>query len=335
LPRATRAAHLLDNTMGEALGKVYVAKYFPPEAKAKALELVHNLLKAYEADIQTLDWMSAATKAKAEEKIHKFTIKIGYPDKWRDYSALKINRDDLIGNIQRANEFEWNHQSKRIDQPTDKTEWGMSPPTVNAYNNSQWNEIVFPAAIMQPPFFDWNADDAVNYGGIGAVIGHEISHGFDDQGAKFTADGVFENWWTPEDLKAFQAKQAALGAQYDSYEPLPGLHIKGDNTMGENIADNAGIAIALKAYHISLGGKPAPVIDGFTGDQRFYLGFGQIWRGKLRDEALRQQVLSNEHSPPQFRAIGAPRNQNEWYDAFGVKQGEKYYLPPDQRVHLW
>ncbi len=335
LPRATRAAHLLDNTMGEALGKVYVAKYFPPEAKAKALELVHNLLKAYEADIQTLDWMSAATKAKAEEKIHKFTIKIGYPDKWRDYSALKINRDDLIGNIQRANEFEWNHQSKRIDQPTDKTEWGMSPPTVNAYNNSQWNEIVFPAAIMQPPFFDWNADDAVNYGGIGAVIGHEISHGFDDQGAKFTADGVFENWWTPEDLKAFQAKQAALGAQYDSYEPLPGLHIKGDNTMGENIADNAGIAIALKAYHISLGGKPAPVIDGFTGDQRFYLGFGQIWRGKLRDEALRQQVLSNEHSPPQFRAIGAPRNQNEWYDAFGVKQGDKYYLPPDQRVHLW
>jgi len=335
LPRTARAAHLVDNTMGEALGKVYVAKYFPPEAKAKALELVHNLLKAYEADIQTLDWMSAATKAKAEEKIHKFTVKIGYPDKWRDYSALVIKRDDLIGNIQRANEFEWNRQAKRIDQPTDKTEWGMSPPTVNAYNNSQWNEIVFPAAIMQPPFFDWNADDAVNYGGIGAVIGHEISHGFDDQGAKFDADGVFQNWWTPEDLKAFQSKQAALGAQYDSYEPLPGLHIKGDNTMGENIADNAGIAIALKAYHISLGGKKAPVIDGFTGDQRFYLGFGQVWRGKLRDESLRNQVLSNEHSPPQFRAIGATRNQNEWYDAFGAKEGDKYYLPPEKRVHLW
>ena len=335
LPRATRATHLLDNTMGEALGKLYVAKYFPPEAKAKALELVHNLLKAYEADIQTLDWMSPATKAKAEDKIHKFTIKIGYPDKWRDYSALVIKRDDLIGNIQRANEFEWNRQSKRIDQPTDKTEWGMSPPTVNAYNNSQWNEIVFPAAIMQPPFFDPNADDAVNYGGIGAVIGHEISHGFDDQGSKFDADGVFNNWWTPEDLKTFQAKTAMLGKQYDSYEPLPGLHVNGAFTMGENVADNAGIAIALKAYHISLGGKPAPVIDGFTGDQRFYLGFGQIWRGKLRDGALRQQVLSNEHSPPMQRAIGATRNQTEWYNAFGVKSGDKYYLPPDQRVHLW
>jgi putative endopeptidase len=335
LPRATRAAHLLDNTMGEALGKLYVAKYFPPEAKAKAQELVHNLLKAYEADIQTLDWMSPATKVKAEDKIHKFTVKIGYPDHWRDYSALEIKRDDLIGDIQRANAFEWNRQARRIGQPTDRTEWGMSPPTVNAYNNSQWNEIVFPAAIMQPPFFDFHADDAVNYGGIGAVIGHEISHGFDDQGAKFDADGVFNNWWTPDDLKAFQAKQAALGAQYSSYEPLPGLHINGAFTMGENIADNAGIAIALKAYHISLGGKPAPVIDGYTGDQRFYLGFGQIWRAKMRDGALRSQVLSNEHSPAMFRGIGATRNQNEWYDAFGVKAGEKYYLPPEKRVHLW
>jgi putative endopeptidase len=335
LPRGARAAHLLDGAMGEALGKVYVAKYFPPEAKAKAVELVHNLLKAYEADIQTLDWMSAATKAKAEEKIHKFTIKIGYPDHWRDYSALVIKRDDLLGDIQRANEFDWNRQSKRIDRPTDKTEWGMSPPTVNAYNNSQWNEIVFPAAIMQPPFFDPNADDAVNYGGIGAVIGHEISHGFDDQGSKFDADGAFNNWWTPEDLKVFQAKTTALGKQYDSYEPLPGLHVNGAFTMGENVADNAGIAIALKAYHISLGGKPAPVVDGFTGDQRFYLGFAQIWRGKLRDGALRQQVLSNEHSPPMQRAIGATRNQNEWYAAFGVKPGDKFYLPPDQRVHLW
>jgi putative endopeptidase len=335
LPRGARAAHLLDATMGEALGKVYVAKYFPPEAKAKALELVHNLLKAYEADIQTLDWMSPTTKAKAEDKIHKFTIKIGYPDKWRDYSALVIKHGDLLGNIQRANEFEWNRQSKRIDQPTDKTEWGMSPPTVNAYNNSQWNEIVFPAAIMQPPFFDPNADDAVNYGGIGAVIGHEISHGFDDQGSKFDAEGSFNNWWTPEDLKVFQSKTTALGKQYDSYEPLPGLHVNGAFTMGENVADNAGIAIALKAYHISLNGKPAPVIDGYTGDQRFYLGFGQIWRGKLRDGALRQQILSNEHSPPMQRAIGATRNQNEWYAAFGVKAGDKYYLPPDQRVHLW
>jgi putative endopeptidase len=335
LPRATRAAHLLDNTMGEALGKIYVAKYFPPEAKAKAKELVNNLLKAYEADIQTLDWMSPETKVKAEEKIHKFTVKIGYPDKWRDYSALEIKQGDLLGNIQRYNAFEWHRQASRINQPTDRSEWGMSPPTVNAYNNSQWNEIVFPAAIMQPPFFDWNADDAVNYGGIGAVIGHEISHGFDDQGAKFDADGVYNNWWTPEDLKAFKAKQDALGAQYNSYEPLPGLHINGSFTMGENIADSAGIAIALKAYHLSLGGKPAPVIDGFTGDQRFYLGFAQIWRGKQREGALRSQVLSNEHSPAMYRALGTPRNQNEWYDAFDVKAGDKYYLPPDQRVHLW
>jgi putative endopeptidase len=335
LPRGARGAHLLDGTMGEALGKVYVAKYFPPAAKEKAVELVHNLLKAYELDIQTLDWMSKATKAKAEDKIHKFTIKIGYPDKWRDYSALEIKRDDLLGDIERANVFEWNRQSKRVDQPTDKTEWGMSPPTVNAYNNSQWNEIVFPAAIMQPPFFDPNADDAVNYGGIGAVIGHEISHGFDDQGSKFDADGAFNNWWTPDDLKVFQSKTDALGKQYDAYEPLPGLHVNGGFTMGENVADNAGIAIALKAYHISLGGKPAPVLDGFTGDQRFYLSFGQIWRGKLRDGALRQQVLSNEHSPPMQRAIGATRNQNEWYDAFGVKPGDKYYLPPEKRVHLW
>jgi putative endopeptidase len=335
LPRGARAAHVLDNLMGEALGKLYVAKYFPPEAKAKALELVNNLLKAYDADIRTLSWMTPATREKALFKLHHFGVKIGYPDHWRDYSALVIKRDDLLGNIQRAGEFEWNRRLKRLDQPVDKSEWGMSPPTVNAYDNFQFNEIVFPAAIMQPPFFDPNADDAVNYGGIGAVIGHEISHGFDDQGSKFDATGSFNNWWTDADRKAFEAKTAMLGKQYDSYEPLPGLHVNGAFTMGENIADNAGIAISLKAYHISLHGKPAPKLDGFTGDQRFYLSFGQIWRAKLREGALRQQVLSNEHSPPQFRAIGATRNQNEWYAAFGVKKGEKYYLPPAQRVHMW
>ncbi|MBV8976193.1 MAG: M13 family metallopeptidase [Alphaproteobacteria bacterium] len=335
LPRGARAAHLLDGTMGEALGKLYVAKYFPPQAKAKAEELVHNLLKAYEADIKTLSWMTPATREKAEDKIHRFTIKIGYPDTWRDYSALVIKRDDLLGDIQRANLFEWERQAKRVDQPADKTEWGMTPPTVNAYNNSQWNEIVFPAAILQPPFFDPNADDAVNYGGIGAVIGHEISHGFDDQGSKFDSLGRLENWWTPEDRKVFESKTAALGKQYDSYEPLPGLHINGAFTMGENVADNAGIAIALKAYHISLAGHAAPVLDGFTGDQRYYLSYGQIWRAKIRDGAMRQQVLSNEHSPAEFRAIGATRNQDEWYAAFGVKPGDKYYLAPDQRVHLW
>ncbi len=335
LARSARAAHLLDGLMGEALGKLYVAKYFPPEAKAKAVELVDNLLKAYDADIRTLAWMTPATREKAAYKLHHFGVKIGYPDHWRDYSAYVVKRDDLLGDIQRGGLFEWNRQLRRLDLPVDKTEWGMTPPTVNAYNNPQGNEIVFPAAIMQPPFFDANADDAVNYGSIGAVIGHEISHGFDDQGAKFDATGAFNNWWTPDDLKAFQAKTAALGAQYSAYEPLPGLHINGAFTMGENIADNAGIAIALKAYHISLDGRKAPVIDGFSGDQRFYLGFGQVWRGKLRDGALRQQVLSNEHSPPAFRAIGATRNQDAWYEAFDVKPGDKYYLPPDQRVHLW
>ncbi|HEX3673884.1 MAG TPA: M13 family metallopeptidase [Rhizomicrobium sp.] len=335
LPRAVRAAHLLDDAMGEALGKLYVAKYFPPESKAKAVELVNNLLKAYDADIRTLTWMSPATREKALNKLHHFGVKIGYPDHWRDYSSLVIKRDDLLGDAQRAQEFEWNRNLVRLDNPVDKTEWGMTPPTVNAYNNFQGNEIVFPAAILQPPFFDPNADDAVNYGGIGAVIGHEISHGFDDQGSKYGADGSLDNWWTPEDRAAFEAKTKMLGAQYDSYEPLPGLHINGAFTMGENIADNAGIAIALKAYHISLDGKKAPVLDGYSGDQRFYLAFGQIWRAKMRDGALRAQVLSNEHSPPMFRAIGATRNQNAWYAAFGVKPGDKYYLPPDQRVHLW
>ncbi|MGN6516093.1 MAG: M13 family metallopeptidase [Rhizomicrobium sp.] len=335
LPRATRAAHLLDNDMGEALGKLYVAKYFPPEAKAKAVELVNNLLKAYDADIRTLAWMTPATREKALYKLHHFGVKIGYPDHWRDYSKLVIKRDDLLGDVKRANLFEFNRQLVRIDDPVDKSEWGMTPPTVNAYNNFQGNEIVFPAAILQPPFFDPHADDAVNYGGIGAVIGHEISHGFDDQGSKFDYEGAFNNWWTPEDRAAFETRVKALGAQYDSYEPLPGLHIKGENTMGENIADNAGITIALKAYHISLNGKPAPVLDGYTGDQRFYLSYGQIWQSKMRDDALRQQVLSNEHSPPHFRAIGATRNQDEWYKAFDVKPGEKYYLAPDQRVHFW
>jgi putative endopeptidase len=335
LPRNARAAHVLDSLMGEALGKLYAAKYFPPEAKAKAVELVDNLLAAYKADVKTLTWMSPETRAKALDKLNKFGIKIGYPDHWRDYSALVITRDDLIGDVQRANLFEWNRQIGRIDQPVDKTEWGMTPPTVNAYNNPFFNEIVFPAAILQPPFFDANADDAVNYGGIGAVIGHEISHGFDDQGAKFDAQGNIGDWWTPADKAAFKTKQDALGAQYSAMEPLPGLHINGAFTMGENIADNAGAAIALKAYHISLHGKKAKVIDGWTGDQRFYLSLGQIWRGKMRDGALRQQILSNEHSPGMFRPIGATRNQDEWYAAFGVKKGDKYYLPPDQRVHLW
>lgn len=335
LDRPTRGIHLLDALLGEALGKLYVARYFPPEAKAKADELVQNLLAAYKDDIKTLSWMSPETRTKALEKISEFTPKIGYPSHWRDYSAYEVKRDDLIGDLQRGAVFEWNREVRRINQPVDKTEWGMTPPTINAYYNPSFNEIVFPAAILQPPFFDPNADNAVNYGGIGAVIGHEISHGFDDQGSKYNGKGVFQNWWTPQDRTNFDAKTKAIVKQYDGFEPLPGLHVIGENTLGENIADNAGIAIALKAYHISLHGKPAPVIDGYSGDQRFYLSFGQIWRTKQRDSALRTQTLSNEHSPAEFRVIGPTRNQDEWYAAFNVKPGDKYYLAPDQRVHLW
>ena len=335
LDRKTRGVHLLDNLLGEALGKLYVARYFPPEAKAKADQLVANLLKAYEGDIQTLDWMSPVTRAKALEKIHQFTPKIGYPTKWRDYTPLKITRGDLVGDVQASALYEWNRDLARINQPVDKSEWGMTPSTINAYYNPSFNEIVFPAAILQPPFFDPAADDAVNYGAIGAVIGHEISHGFDDQGSKYDGKGVFQDWWTKEDRANFDARTGALVKQYDTYEPLPGLHVIGKNTLGENIADNAGLAIALKAYHVSLNGKPAPVLDGYTGDQRLYLSFGQVWRTKMRESALRTQTLSNEHTVAEFRVIGPTRNQDAWYDAFDVKPGEKYYLPPGERVHLW
>jgi len=335
LPRDTRGVRLIDGRLGHPLGKLYVAKYFPPEAKAKAELLVSNLLKAYDTDLHTITWMTEATRQKALDKLHAFTPHIGYPEKWRDYSGLKIDRNDLVGNIERSDLFEWHYRLDRIDQPVDRNEWFMTPPTINAYYTAPLNAIFFPAAILQPPFFDPNADDAVNYGGIGVVIGHEISHGFDDQGSKYTGAGILQSWWTDEDLKAFRERTAALGAQFDAYEALPGLHVNGKLTMGENIGDLSGIAIALKAYHISLGGQPAPALDGYTGDQRFYLSYGQIWRSKYRDPAVRSQVLSNPHSPAPFRVIGATRNQDEWYSAFDVKPGDKYFLPPDQRVRLW
>ena len=336
LDRPTRGARLLDSQMGEALGKIYVAKYFPPESKAKIQALVRNLLQAYEEDLKSLAWMTDATRQQALDKLHKFTVKVGYPDKWRDYSALAIDRNDLIGDIKNSALFEWNRNLKRIDDPLDRTEWGMTPPTVNAYNNSNANEIVFPAGILQPPQFDPNADDAVNYGAIGAVIGHEISHGFDDQGSKFDGRGMMRSWWTEEDRKNFDAKTSALAAQYDTYEGLPGLHVNGRLTLGENIADLAGLVIAHKAYRISLGGKEAPVRDGLTGDQRFYLAFGQSWRGKTRDGATRQRILSNPHSPNEFRVNGVVRNDDGWYAAFpDVTPGSRYYLPQDQRIHLW
>lgn len=335
LDRPTRGVRLLNARLGEALGKLYVARYFPPEAKAKADALVANLLKAYEEDIKMVSWMSDATRTKALEKIHAFTPKIGYPDRWRDYSAYVVKRDDLIGDIRRGALFEWNRELKRLDDPVDKSEWGMTPPTVNAYYNSSFNEIVFPAAILQPPFFDAKADDAVNYGGIGVVIGHEISHGFDDQGSKYDGRGVFNDWWTKADRSNFEARTAMLVNQFDRYEALPGLHVIGKNTLGENIADLAGLSIALKAYQLSLNARPAAALDGYSGDQRFFLSFGQIWRTKLRDNALRTQVLSDAHSPVEFRVNGSTRNIDAWYTAFDVKPGDKNYLPPNERARLW
>ncbi len=335
LDRQTRAVRTVDNDIGEALGKLYVAKYFPPEAKAKAQALVANLLKAYDEDIRTLDWMTPETREKALEKLHSITPKIGYPDKWRDYSALSISRDNLLGDVKNAAAFDWKRDVKRIDKPVDHSEWGMTPPTVNAYFNANLVEIVFPAGILQPPYFDPNADDAVNYGEIGATIGHEISHGFDDQGSKYDGKGALNNWWTKADRKNFDERTADLVNQYNQYEPLPDLHVNGKLTLGENIADLAGLSIAYKAYHISLGGKPAPVIDGMTGDQRFFLAFGQYWREKWRDALLRRVVLSDPHSPNEYRVNGVVRNVDAWYHAYGVTPDDKLYLPPDKRVHLW
>ena len=335
LDRTIRGIQFLDGAMGEALGKLYVAKYFPPEAKAKALALVRNLLKAYDADIRTLAWMTPLTRAKALEKLHAMALKIGYPDKFRDYSALSVDRANLVGSVKNANVFEWNRQLRRIDGPVDRAEWGMTPSTNNAYDNFNFNEIVFPAGILQPPYFDSNADDAVNYGEIGATIGHEISHAFDDQGSKYNPRGNLQNWFTPDDLKNFKERGNAIAAQYDQYQPLPGLHLNGRLTLGENIADIAGLVIALKAYHISLGGKPAPVLNGLTGDQRFYIAYAQSWRERHRDGAVRAQVLSNPHSTSEFRVNGVVRNTDAWYAAFNVKPGDKFYLPPEKRVPVW
>jgi putative endopeptidase len=279
--------------------------------------------------------MSDPTKAKALEKLSKFTVKIGYPDTWRDYSKLTVKADDLYGNIKRAQTFEWNRDVARLNKPVDKSEWGMTPQTVNAYYNPPNNEIVFPAAILAPPFFDPKADPAINYGGIGGVIGHETSHGFDDQGRKSDGDGVLTDWWTPEDNAKFNVQRDKLGAQYSAFEPLPGAHVQGGLTMGENIGDMGGLSLALDAYHTYLHGRPAPVIDGFTGDQRVFLGWAQVWRDKIRDDALRQRLVSDPHSPALYRVNGTIRNIEGWYEAFGVKPGDKLYVAPADRVHIW
>ena len=334
-PRDKRGISFAEGMLGEAVGRQYVAEYFPAESKAKMEELVANLRTALGNRIRGYTWMSEATKAAALEKLSKFTVKIGYPDKWRDYSALEIRPDDLFGNAERAGLFQWNYQLSRLNQPVDKSEWGMTPQTVNAYYNSTNNEIVFPAAILQPPFFDPDADPAVNYGGIGGVIGHEIGHGFDDQGSKSDGDGVLRSWWTPEDRAAFEALTTRLGAQYDQFEPLPGFHVQGGLTMGENIGDAAGVAVGLEAYHLSLNGRPSPVLDGITGDQRFFYGWAQVWQSKMRDDALRNQIATDPHSPAEFRVIGPLRNVDAWYEAFNVQPGSKYYLAPEDRVRIW
>jgi putative endopeptidase len=323
------------NGLGEALGELYVARYFKPEAKLAMDKLVENLRAALRQNIEHIDWMSDATKVEAYRKLSTFRPKIGYPSKWKDYSSVTIKPNDLLGNAIAMRQYNRADQNRRIGQKTDREEWGMTPQTVNAYYNSTFNEIVFPAAILQPPFFDVNADAAVNYGGIGAVIGHEMGHGFDDQGSKSDADGIQRNWWSDEDRARFDARTKALGAQYNSYCPLPGQCVNGGLTMGENLGDLGGLSMAYTAYQLSLKGKPAPVIGGLTGDQRFYLAWAQVWRGKYRDEALLNLIKTNPHSPSMYRANGPLRNIDAWYKAFNVKPGDAMYLPPEQRVRIW
>jgi putative endopeptidase len=335
--RVKRAVSFVDRTMGEAVGREYVAKYFTPEAKASAESLVNDIRAAMRARIEHVEWMSPETKAKALAKMDKVGVKIGYPDKWRDYSMLIVDPDDLFGNATRAARFQYELRVSRLGQKVDKAEWGMTPQTVNAYYNPSRNEIVFPAAILQPPFFDPHADAAINYGGIGAVIGHEITHAFDDQGRKSDGDGVLTDWWTPEDRKKFDEQAMKLGARYEALEfpNLPGSHINGKTTMGENIADLGGILNAIDAYHLHLAGKPSPVLDGFTGDQRVFLGWAQVWRTLSRDAALKQQLATDAHSPGNIRAFAPLRNVDLWYEAFGIKPGDKEYLAPADRVRIW
>jgi len=333
-PRWKRGVALVKDAMGEALGRIYVERYFPPEAKAAADQLVKNIVAALDQRLARLEWMTPETRAKARAKLARFHPKIGYPDHWRDYSALDIHRDDLFGNVIRAHRFEFQRKLDQIGKPADKSEWFMTPMEVNAYANPTWNEVVFPAAILQPPFFDPKADPAVNYGGIGAVIGHEISHHFDDQGRKYDQNGRLADWWTPEDVDRFKSYADRLEKQYDAYEPLPGQHVNGALTLGENIADLVGLTVAHDAYLMSLGGRTPPVIDGMSGDQRFYLGWAQIWRRKYREANLRDRLLTDPHSPSAQRTW-VVRNLDPWYQAFDVGPGNRLYLAPEERVRIW
>jgi putative endopeptidase len=321
--------------LGELVGKVYVKRHFPPAAKVRMSELVDNLLEAYRISIEELDWMSEGTKKEALDKLAKFTPKIGYPDEWKDYSAVDINADQLVESIRSSRMAGYERNIGKLGQPIDKTEWGLSPQTLNAYYNPSQNEIVFPAAILQPPFFDMSADDAVNYGSIGAVIGHEIGHGFDDQGSTFDGDGSLRNWWTDADREEFSKRTAGLIEQYNSYEVLDGLFVNGAFTLGENIGDLGGLSIGLKAYQLSLDGKEAPVMDGFTGLQRVFLGWGQIYNKISRPEALRLQINTDPHSPSEFRVNGIVRNVPEFYEAFEIQPTDSLYLAPEARIKIW
>jgi len=334
-PRWKRGLTLVDGSLGELVGETYARQYFPPSAKAKMEALVANLKLAMGDRIRGNSWMAPATKEAALAKLEKMDVMVGYPDKWRDYRSLKIDPADLYGNVQRSAAFEYAYALSELNQPVDRKKWSMNPQEVNAYNGGLENKIVFPAAILQAPYFSESVDDAVNYGAIGAVIGHEITHGFDDQGRKIDANGAVRDWWTKEDAARFETQAKRFGAQYATYEAAPGAFINPDLTMGENIADLAGLEVAYDAYHRSLGGKEAPVIDGLTGDQRFFLAFAQAWRDKARDDAIRQQVASDEHSPARWRIIGPLRNVDGWYKAFGVTADAKYYLKPEDRTRIW
>ena len=333
-PRWKRGVSLVTLMIPDDISRIYVARHFPPEAKAAADRLVGNLIAAMDQRLANLSWMAPETRTRARAKLAAFTPKIGYPDSWRDYSSVAVSRDNLIQNIANATRFEYQRQLDKLGEPVDRSEWFMTPMEINAYAYTSWNEIVFPAAILQPPFFDPNADDAINYGGIGAVIGHEISHHFDDQGSKYDQSGALNEWWTPQDRERFNALTAQLVAQYDLYEPLPGHRVQGQLTLGENIADLAGLTVAYDAYRLSLGGSPAPVLAGFSGDERFYLGWAQIWRRKYREANLLQRLLTDPHSPSEQR-VAVVRNLDPWYGAYEVTADDTLYLPPQRRVRIW
>ena len=333
--RWKRGTRFVNGSVGELVGKLYVAEYFPPEYRQKVRAMVENLRTAFGQAIDSLEWMSVETRTAARAKLAAFNVKIGYPDRWRDYSLMEVQRGDLLGNVIRARAFEYHREVAKLSKPVDRLEWGLTPQTVNAYYRPTFNEIVFPAAILQAPFFDAAADDAYNYGGIGSVIGHEFSHGFDDQGRKFDGDGRLRDWWTDADAREYESRAAKLVEQYSAFQPLPDVGINGELTLGENIGDLAGLIVAYRAYELSLGEQPAPQIDGLSGQQRFFVGFARAWRSKIRDERLREQLLRGPHSPARYRVMGILPNISEFYSAFDVKAGDAMYLQPDARVKIW